>query len=78
MSLETFGTIYTEELTKAVIQYPKEYTWPVANVPTVAKKMIESFKAGTYNKDGRAVKATCKRLNIKYTYKDINSYIKGA
>ena len=78
MNFDTFSQIYTEELGKAVLAYPEEYTWPVENVPTVAAKMIQAFRAGTYNKDSRAIKATCKRLNIKHTYTAINAYLKGA
>jgi len=76
-NFDNFIKIYTEELEQAVIKYPAEYTWPVANVPSVVEKMANAFKEGTYNKDGRAVKATCKRLGIKYTYAAINTYLKG-
>jgi len=76
-NFDTFAQTYTEELEKAVLKYPEEYVWPVENVPTVAAKMIQAFRAGTYNKDGRAIKATCKRLNIPYTYKGINAYLEN-
>ncbi|MFY4731225.1 hypothetical protein [Nitrospira sp. BLG_2] len=74
-NFDTFVQIYTEELKNAVVNYPDEYGWPVENVPTVAQKMAVAFKNKTYNKDGRAIKATCKRLNIKYTYTAINEYL---
>jgi len=76
-NFDTFAQVYTEELIKAVTNYPKEYAWPLANVPTVAKIMLDAVKAQTYSKDGRAFKNTCKRLNIKCTYKDINNFING-
>ena len=76
-NFDTFAQVYTEELEKAVLKYPEEYVWPVENVPTVAAKMIQAFRAGTYNKDSRAMKATCKRLNIKHTYTAINAYLKA-
>lgn len=72
-----FTEVYTEELGKAVLKYPEEYVWPVEDVPNVAAKMIEAFRRGSYNKDSRAIKATCKRLNIKHTYREINAYLNG-
>ncbi len=77
-NFDTFAQVYAEELQKAVLAYPEEYVWPVENVPTVAQKMIQAFRAGTYNKDSRAIKATCKRLNIKHTYTAINAYLGAA
>ena len=77
-NFDTFAQVYTEELEKAVLKYPEEYTWPVETVPTVAAKMVQAFRAGTYNKDSRAIKATCKRLNLKHTYKEINAYLDSA
>ena len=71
---ETFKQVYTEELTKAVRDNPKEYAWPIENVPVVVDKMMAALVAGTANKDGQAIKATCKRLGIKYTYKGIKEY----
>lgn len=77
-NFDTFIQTYTEELKRAVTEHPEDYGWPVENVPTVVGKMAEAFKRKTYNKDGRAIKATCKRLNIKYTYTAINAYLEAA
>lgn len=77
-NFDNFMQVYTEQLEKAVRNYPAEYGWPVENVPTVAAKMGEAFKKKTYNKDGRAIKATCKVLGIKYTYTAINEYLAAA
>jgi hypothetical protein len=76
MSLQTFVSVYAEELRAAVEKYPEEYGYPVTAVPGVVEKMTVAFAKGTYNKDGRAIRATCKRLGIGYTYRDINAYIK--
>ena len=75
-NFDTFAKIYTKELEKAVLKFPEEYVWPVENIPVVAQMMIQAFRAGTYNKDSKAIKATCKRLNVKHTYKEINNYLK--
>lgn len=88
MSLEKFMAVYVEALRAAVEKYPAEYPWahvPEGNVKrysdtveNVAARMGEAFKRGSYNKDGRAIKATCKALGIPYTYKAINAYVTGA
>jgi hypothetical protein len=74
-NFDTFVQVYTEQLEKAIRNYPDEYAFPVENVPAVVAKMSAGFKNKTYNKDGRAFKATCKILNIKYTYTAINEYL---
>lgn len=75
MNLDKFVTEYEKQLTFAIMKYPNEYTYPVADVPVVVSRMRNAFVNKTYNKDGRAIKATCKSLGIKYTYKGINDYI---
>ena len=76
-NFNTFIEVYTEELNKAVVNYPKEYAYSVEKVPEVVEKMAVGFRNGTYNKNSRAIKAACKRLNVKHTYTAINSYLKG-
>lgn len=68
---------YTVELRNAVEKYPAEYGWPIANVPVVAGRMAQGFRDGSYNKDGRAIKACCKHFGIKHTYGAINTFLKG-
>ncbi len=76
-NFEKFMEIYREELTNAVKSFPEDYSWPIENVPIVAEKMAAAFRANTFNKDGIAIKVTCKRLKIPYTYKGINNYLNG-
>lgn len=66
-NFEKFMAVYETELKKAVVKYPEEYVYPLAFVPTVVKRMQVSFEKGTYNKDSRAIKATCKAFGIKHT-----------
>ena len=40
-------------------------------------KLSNRAKGGSFNKDGRAIKNVCKKLNIPFTYKGIAEYIKG-
>lgn len=75
--LPDFILVYTQELTRAVADHPAEYGFPVANVPTVVEKMRAAIEVGSFNHDGRAFKATCKRLGIKYTRRAINDYVRG-
>lgn len=73
--IERFEAIYRDELEAAVRDHPEEYTWPIERVPSVAQKMIAAIRNNTYNKDGRAIKATCKRLGVKHTYTAIAAYL---
>jgi hypothetical protein len=72
---DKFITIYQAKLTEVIKKYPLEYCYPVSEVPTVVGKMKKAFIAKSYNKDGRAIQATCKALGIKYTYRDIDNYL---
>ena len=45
------------------------------NPEDLALKMTEGLLLGTANKDGKGVKAVCKGLGIKPTYKDIRAFI---
>ena len=73
--LTLFILAYEPNLTRAVQKYPKEYPWPVANVPAVVGKMAVAVQQGTFNKDGYAMKWTCKELGIPYTYKGISEFL---
>jgi hypothetical protein len=68
-------TEYTAQLAFAVQNYPNEYSYSIVAIPNVASRMRAAFERKSYNKDGRAIKATCKALNIPYTYKGINDFI---
>ena len=71
-----------EKNLKAVVSADKEkpreqqqYHFGVALVPTVAQKMRVAFIEGSYNKDGDAIKRTCKAFRIKQTYSAISGFI---
>ena len=64
----TFKEVYTEELYNALRGYPEEYAYAPEFVPIVAERMIGNMVRGSFNKDSRAIKATCKRLGVKFTY----------
>ena len=74
-----FAEIYAEELEKAVAANPEEYRFPKMATRESRASFVPVFVAGlatgSSNKDGRAVKATCKRLGIPHTYKAIAAYI---
>lgn len=74
-NFDRFLNEYKKQLLLAVKEHPVEYAYPVSQVPTVVAKMEQAFIKRTYNKDGHAIKATCKALNIGYTYRDINKYL---
>ena len=70
-----FGAVYRVELEKAVKDHPEEYVWPVENVPVVADRMMAAIRAGTFNKDSRAIKATFKAFGLKHTYKALREWL---
>jgi len=45
------------------------------HIVQVAQWMKDSFMNHSYNKNGRAVKAVCRVLGIRHTYKDINNFL---
>jgi phytoene/squalene synthetase len=73
--LAQFARLYEANLRRAVLEYPTEYVYAVEAVPQVAERMLRAIRAGGYNKDSRAIKATCKELGIKHTYKAIDEYL---
>ena len=75
--LDQFIGIYEKALEEAVASYPGEYSYPLRLVPAVVNNMRQAIKRGSYNKDSRAIKATCKILKLKHTYKDIAQFLRG-
>ena len=74
---DKFFTEYYKQLEKAITDYPEEYAFPVSQLQTVFDKMRIAIEKGSANKDSRAIKATCKALGIKHTYKAMQEYLKA-
>lgn len=74
-NLDKFMEEYAWQLDLAVRNFPEEYRYPIGMVPTVVARMRVGFTLGSFNKDSRAIKATCKKLGIPFTYKGIKAYI---
>lgn len=51
-----------------------EYEWPLDQLDSVVSRMQNAFVNGTYNYDGKAIKATCKQLGIRHTVKAMEEY----
>lgn len=68
---------YQKNLIQSVKDYPFEYGFGSDQIPKVAEKMRTAFSNQSYNKDGRAVKLTCKTFNIPHTYTAINSFLQS-
>jgi hypothetical protein len=75
--LDQFIEEYERQLRVAVQNYPTEYAFPIEQVPLVVSRMKAAFERRSYNKDGKAIKATCKILNIPYTRKGIDAFFQG-
>lgn len=73
--MKTWMTEYSKQLTRLITEDPQAYCWPASELPSVLAKMRVAFHNRNYDKDGGAVKATCKALGIKHTYTAINHFI---
>lgn len=74
-NFECFMDVYAEKLREARIKFPDQYAWPETEFELVLGRMRTAIERGTFNKDGQAMKATCKALGIKHTYTAIREYI---
>ena len=90
---ERFMAVYGEELERATREHPADYRWahaptivhgncgnttfPARTVAQVAANMRLAILSGGYSHDGRAFKATCKRLGIKHTRRAIQAFCFG-
>lgn len=74
-NFDTFMKVYTSKLLEAVTAHPQEYAFGPDKVPEVANRIGNAIMVGSYNHDGRAFKATCKELGIKYTRTGIEQYL---
>lgn len=56
-----------------------EYAYSAARTSpeALAEKMVNGLIFGNANKDGDAIKSTCKALKIKHTYKAIKAFLGG-
>lgn len=48
-----------------------------ADISALADKIVKGLITGGANKDGAAIKAACKQLKIKHTYKDIKTFLEN-
>ncbi len=74
-SLDVFTEEFDKQLRIAHEKHPEVYMFPASRIPDVVDRMRAAFIRGSYNKDGAAIRATCKVLGIKYTYAAINLFI---
>jgi hypothetical protein len=70
--MEKFLGLYMKNLILAKNKFPAQYQWPESDILEVFRRMVESFKAGTYSRHGHAVKWTCKEMGIPNTREAID------
>ena len=70
-----FLRVYRERLEQARLAHPDEYTWPLSELDVVYGRMVPAIDRGTFNKDSRTFRNTCRELGIRHTYKAIAAYI---
>ena len=69
--LKTYKTILLEQRLKS----PEIYAWPLIELDAVFKRMALAIERGSFNKDSKTFKLTCKALKIKHTYRDIENFL---
>ena len=72
---QKFKDTYLESLVECMKKNPSDYMYGIEEAITVCDKMFAALMRHTANKDGKAIKLTCKKLDIPYTYKGINEYL---
>jgi hypothetical protein len=75
IKLDLFTAVYPLKLKEAHTARPDLYAFPAEEVPTVAARMVEAVRRGSYNHEGPAFKATCKALGIPHTRKAIEAFL---
>lgn len=73
--LDTFMIVYERNLLDCIRDHIGNYSYGPELLPTVMGRMREAIKRGSFNKDGHALKRTCKELGIKHTYQAINEWL---
>jgi hypothetical protein len=74
--VDKFMAVYGAELEEAARKHPTEYMgmYEHGRVQVVAEKMRNAFYEGSYNHDGRAIRATCRVLGFKPTRTAIEAF----
>lgn len=75
-NFEKFLNVYSEKLESERRANPDLYSWPLDELPKVIKRMSIGFVTGSFNKESKAIKETCKYFGIKHTYKAIAEFVK--
>lgn len=74
-NLQRFLECYYQNLLKSRKDFPEEYAWSDSEMSVVWNRMVKAIKGGSFNKDSRSFRLTCKELGIKHTYKAIREFI---
>lgn len=76
VKFDKFCNTYHACLELAVKTTPEEYYWyPTTPISVIAARMCRAVEVGSFNKDSKGFRLTCKVLNIKHTYKAIDEYL---
>jgi hypothetical protein len=70
---------FEAELVRIRGEQPTKYFWPASDMPAVLERMRSAFEKGGphYNKNGAALRATCKHFGVKVTYLAIDRFLAG-
>ena len=74
-NFECFMEVYQKHLKACLEKYPDQYAWNIDELDTVLNRMRTAIERGSFNKESKAFKDTCKELGINHTYKAIQEFI---
>ena len=78
MSLNKFIEIYRERLFYNIWNHAEEFMdGSITDGNKLCDRMETAINKGSFNKDSRSIKETCKILGIKHTYKSIGEFIRS-
>jgi hypothetical protein len=73
-NFKLFVSAYKIMLEDELKKNSQAYAYGIDQLDLVVERMTNAFKKGSFNKDGNAIKRTCKHLGIAHTYKAMNAF----
>lgn len=72
-----FFLLWSIYLKRCVQTNPEQYAYSINNIEPILQRMNKAVITRAYNKDGDALRLTCKALGFRNTYTAINEYLAG-
>lgn len=67
--------VYFDNLRKNIVDHPDEYGFELTEDRMA--RFRKSFRAGTFDKNGRTCRQCCNHFELNFTYKAIHAFLAG-